>query len=201
TTLRVDGCNGETAGINGSAPARPSVTGPNVTLTATVRAGPLNFRPRPTKSAGRTQMLHRGEQYTAIGRSADNIWVQLDINGTKGWAMTEFLTLSGDINSLAVTDGTQPAAGTPSAAMTATPATPVFTGVQGQALGNMRLRSAPNTQSDRVGGVNWGQTVNILGRSTDGEWLLVEINGLQGWTSQRWYTITQGSLDSVPVLQ
>ncbi len=200
TTLRVDGCNGETAGINGSAPPCPSVTGPNITLTATVRAGPLNFRPSPNKSSGRIKMLHRGEQYTAVGRSADNIWVQLDISGTKGWAMTEFLTLSGDINSLAITDGSQPT-GTPSAAVTATPATPVFTGVQGQALGNMRLRSAPNIRSDRVGGVNWGQTVNILGRSADGEWIFVEANGVQGWTSRRWYTITQGNLESVPVLQ
>jgi uncharacterized protein YraI len=200
TTLRPDGCNGETAGINGSAPPCPELSGPTITLSAVVRAGPLNFRPRPDKSSGRIKMLHRGEEYTAVGRSGDNIWVQLDVNGTKGWSMTEFLTLSGDINTLAVTDGTQ-SSGTPSAAATTTPPTPVFTGVQAQALGNMRLRAAPNTRSDRVGGVNWGQIVNVLGRSANGEWIFVEINGLQGWTSLRWYKVTQGSMDSVPVLQ
>lgn len=205
TTLLPDGCNSEVAGINGS--AQPCSATPNTTttvsLTVTVRAGPLNFRPRPTKSATRISMLHRGEQYTAIGRSADNIWVQLDVKGTIGWAMTEFLTLSGDINTLPITDGTQPtttttASGTPGP--TTTPA-PAFTGVQGQALGNMRLRAAPNLTSDRVGGVTWGQIVNVLGRTANGEWLFVEISGVQGWTSLRWYRIIQGDIATVPVIQ
>lgn len=207
TNLRADGCNGETAGINGSAPACSQVAGTTtgVTLTATVRAGPLNFRPQPNKSSGRIQLIRRGEQYPAIGRSADNIWVQLNVNGTTGWAMTEFLTLSGDINALSITDGSQPTTttstvnGTPGAP-TATPG-PTYTGVQAQALGNMRLRSAPNLTSGRVGNVDWGEIVNILGRTSNGLWILVEINGVQGWTSAQWYQITQGSLDSVPVLQ
>jgi hypothetical protein len=42
------------------------VKGTAVTMSVTVRAGPLNFRPQPVKESGRIQMIHRGEQYTAL---------------------------------------------------------------------------------------------------------------------------------------
>jgi uncharacterized protein YraI len=184
----------------------------NATLTATVKAGPLYFRPNPTKTGDPYGFIHRGESYPAIGRSADNVWIQLEVDGVVGWSMSEFLTLSGNINALAITDGTAAATtitgdevnilqestpgleGTPQP-----PGEPTFTGVRARALGNIRLRAQPNDSSDRLGNVPWGSEVDVVGRSGDGLWLQIVLDGTQGWSARSWYEIIQGDLNSVPI--
>jgi uncharacterized protein YraI len=212
TTLLPNGCNGETAGINGSAPPCPEqaqIIG-NATLTATVKAGPLYFRPNPNKNGDPYGFIHRGESYPAIGRSADNIWIQLEVDGVVGWSMTEFLTLSGNINSLAITDGTAPSAtGDGVAGVPESPSTiegtpqpleePTFTGVRARALGNIRLRTQPNDLAERIGNVAWGSEVEVIGRSGDGLWLQIVVDGVQGWSARAWYEIIQGDLTTVPI--
>ena len=208
TTLFPDGCNGPTAGINGSAAACPDRT-PGITMPVVVRAGPLYFRPQPSQSSGYIEFLHRGEQYTAVGRSADNIWINLEAHGTTAWSMTEFLTLSGNINDLPITDGSVP----PSTVTTTTgttdtgadtttqsQTTTVATGVRAVAQGNMRLRSGPGNNFDRVGNVDWGQEVGVLGRSVDSFWLKIEADGVTGWSSAGWYALSTGTVADLPVV-
>lgn len=219
TTLLPDGCNGETAGVNGSAAPCPgrsatltlaaTATPQPITLSVTVRAGPLNFRPQPSKESGRISFLHRGEQYTAIGRSRDNIWLQLQVGNETGWAMVEFLTPQGDINMLPITDGTAQTAA-PAVALTptstgvavvaprATP-TPNIPNVQARALGNMRLREGPGNSFDRIASIPWGAVVKVIGLSSDRKWIQIDFNGMQGWSSRDWYEVIEGDIDALPI--
>jgi uncharacterized protein YraI len=235
TTLFPDGCNSQMAGINGipNVCAATSLAAA-ASLPVTVDRGPLNFRSSPNKSAGVLQILRRGQQYTAVGRSADNIWVQLDINGTRGWCMSEFLTLGGDINSLAITDGTSPAATTSTTTTTTSPtdsnpgtvaatvlvlnadgtsttvtapvdagannaATTPIASVRARAVGNMRVRDVPNDNGNRVAGVAWGQEVELIGRSADGLWFKLVVDGVTGWSSSAWYEVIQGDVNALPI--
>ncbi len=111
--------------------------------------------------------------------------------------MVQYLTIQGDINSLSVTDGSQPQASTattPALGTTLGENSPpalsqpvAATGVQARALGNMRLRAQPNDNSARVGNLAWGDIIPVLGRSADGKWILVSANGVQGWSAREWY--------------
>lgn len=208
TTLFQDGCNSEVAGINGNAapcPERVMTTSAPVASTnmsVTVAAGPLNFRPAPAQSALPIQTISRGEQYTAVGRSADNIWIQLQVNGVTGWAMSEFLTLSGDINALAVTDNSgsaSPESATDAPETLAPVQPPALASVQAVARGYMRIRDIPNQSGTRIGSVPWGEQVGVMGRSRDGQWLLIQHQGVTGWSSRAWYEIVTGSYDGLPI--
>jgi hypothetical protein len=210
TTLFEDGCNGATAGVNGSAASCPERT-PGISMPVVVRAGPLYFRPEPNRESGYIEFLHRGEEYVAVGRSADNIWINLEAHGRVAWSMTEFLTLSGNINDLPITDGSVPlTTGLPTTGDAAAgnvvtigdgagQTAPVPTGIRAVAVGNMRIRSGPGDGFERIGNVDWGQEVNVLGRSADNFWLKIESNGVTGWSSLGWYEFISGSLEEVPV--
>jgi uncharacterized protein YgiM (DUF1202 family) len=63
----------------------------------------------------------------------------------------------------------------------------------------MRIRSGPGDGFERIGNVDWGQVVNVLGRSADNFWLKIESNGVTGWSSLGWYEFTSGSLEEVPI--
>ena len=63
-----------------------------------------NCPARTTPSLGK---LQQGQEVTVIGRNSDSTWVQIerpDGAGT-GWVSAEFVTISGDVNSLPVTSG------------------------------------------------------------------------------------------------
>jgi hypothetical protein len=125
--------------------------------------------------------------------------------------MTEFLTLSGNINDLPITDGSVPlTTGLPTTGDAAAgnvvtigdgagQTAPVPTGIRAVAVGNMRIRSGPGDGFERIGNVDWGQEVNVLGRSADNFWLKIESNGVTGWSSLGWYEFISGSLEEVPV--
>lgn len=201
TVLLPGGCNGATAGINGSdLPCPDQVQAANlvvatpapVSLPVTVSAGPLHFRAEPSQEAETLDLISEGEQYTASGRTGDNLWVQLAVEGQVGWSMAEFLTLEGDINQLGVVAG-----GTTIPVMPVTTALP--TGVQAQALASVRLREGADISLTRIGEVRHGQMVTVIGRNGDGSWLKVEVNGVQGWALSQWFQIISGDVGSVGV--
>jgi uncharacterized protein YraI len=103
TSLPLEGCSNGVCDQTGLL-----FSGTGTSLGVVVRAGPLYFRTAPNRDATTTRTISEGEAYTAIGRSADNVWVQLMVQGEIGWSMSEFLTLEGDINTLSITDGTAP---------------------------------------------------------------------------------------------
>jgi uncharacterized protein YgiM (DUF1202 family) len=189
-----------------------AVVGSLTTLTATagvvkltitvssayVRSGPSLLLPRVTS-------IFKGETYTILGRTADNIWVKLDVAGapTETWTLAAIGILSGDLNSVPVTAGVAlpPATSTNSApasgaapaggAVTPAPAPSSAAGSGGApvpganftvTVKSVNLRASPTTLSSKVGALYSGQTAPVLGRSADVQWLqVITGEGIIGW--------------------
>lgn len=64
----------------------------------------------------------------------------------------------------------------------------------------LRLRSGPGTTFDPVGLVSPADTLTLLGRSSGGDWLYVEVGrtGQQAWTAA-WFVTASGDVASLPV--
>jgi uncharacterized protein YraI len=193
TTLLPDGCNGATAGINGSAPSctggtttPPSGTAPN---TVTVNTSVLNFRPAPSLNTTPLRTVLRGAQYTPVGRTADNAWIQYRVDGVLGWSVARLMILNGDINLLPISTSTTTPPTTP----------PSPTGVTARAKAYMKIRSGPGLQYPRIDGIPYGTIVNVLGRSGDGQWIQIQVGNTIGWSAAAYYELVAGNVNNIPI--
>lgn len=109
-------------------PTEAKATGVTFTLTAKSAFA----RALPSLSSPRAASLFKGQTYNVLARSADGLWLKLDYASlfTEAWVVKSYGTVTGDVASLPVAEGTSgvsapaptsPAAGaTPSASGTAT---------------------------------------------------------------------------------
>jgi uncharacterized protein YraI len=79
--------------------------------SATARS--VNLRSGPGTLSPVIQLLPAETAITPTGRSADNGWVQADVNGQSGWLFAELLRLDIDINTLPVIEIAAPVAAGP----------------------------------------------------------------------------------------
>ncbi len=156
-------------------------------VTATVNISVLNFRRAPSLTAEVLAKLNRGETYPVTGRTADNAWAQLTVNGVSGWVSAQYVTFTGDFNSVPVVTGESPAP---------PPVQP--TGVKGRVMGNLRVRESPTTRSKQIGLMPWGTEVDLLGINEGHSWYMVSFNGVVGWSYAPWIRIIQGTFDQLP---
>lgn len=180
-------------------PLLPSASGSTVTtggstvtttnITATVNVWLLNFRATPDLNGVVLTKLPKGTSYPVVGRSGDNLWVQLLVDGGTGWVYAQYVTLSGDINTLPVVAGTE-----------YTPPEIGPTGVFGRVMGNLRIRAEPTTASDMIGLMPWGTEIEILGKDEGHWWYLLRYGDVLGWAYAPWIWLIEGSLDQVPYM-
>ena len=69
----------------------------------------VNIRAAPGITSAVIGTLAAGEEAVAIGRSTENNWVQIQYQGTTGWAAAWLLVFPGDTFQLPVTTDVQPA--------------------------------------------------------------------------------------------
>jgi uncharacterized protein YraI len=101
-------------------PAGPVTAAPTVNLR--LRSGPGTTYPQ-------IAIVPTGVSVPVEGRNADSTWVYVNYNGTKGWMSKAYTTISGDLNSVPVTQapGTTPTVTTtPPPATTLPPTTTGF---------------------------------------------------------------------------
>lgn len=172
--------------------AVPSVAPPAAGgITATVNTARLNVRTGPSADNNIITTISRGQTYPATGRTGDNAWLQIAVAGQNGWSAARYLTLSGDINALPVVQD-QGGGGAPAPA-------PQPTGARGRVLANLRLRAEPTTRSAQIGGLDWGEIVDIAGRSSNHSWYqIIRASGQTGWAYAPLIRITEGSFDALP---
>ncbi len=159
------------------------------TLTATVSIATLNFRASPSLTAPILAKLNQGASYPATGRTADNQWVRLSVDGGSGWVYAQYVSLSGDINTLPVVED---------AGYTPPPIQP--TGVRGQVLGNLRIRAEPTTRSAQIGLMPWGTEIDLLGKNGGHSWYLLQYGDVVGWSYAPWIRIIAGAFDQLPYM-
>ncbi len=159
-------------------------------ITATVNVWLLNFRATPSLTGQVLAKLPRDSTYPATGRTGDNLWVQVVVDGGTGWVYAQYVALSGDINALPVVAGheaQQPPEIKP-------------TGVRGRVMGNLRIREQPTVRSKQIGLMPWGSEIDLLGKNGGHTWYLVQYGDVVGWSYAPWIRIIEGAFDQLPYM-
>lgn len=162
-------------------------------LSATVvRASVLNARNAPSLGGGVVGRLLRGQTYQVIGRDENAQWFLLQLSGFQGWAWGFYLFIDGNEFNAPVRSATS---------LFPIPDGFVDTGVIAQTRAVMKLRSSPDVFSQQIGRIDWGGFLPVVGRTPNNDWYLVLWKGTIGWVSTGFIRITQGDLNSVPIVQ
>jgi N-acetylmuramoyl-L-alanine amidase len=145
----------------------------------TVRAlGNMRIRTQPSLNGEQVGLIGWGEQAALL--EVSNGWFKINYQGLIGWSSGEwFEVVTGNINNLIVHEATSPVVTT------------------AQALGNVRIREAPDLSAARVGMVPWGGVVIVKAVDPTGEWHLIDYNGIVGWSVRSWYQVITGDVGAL----
>ncbi len=161
---------------------------------ATVTTPRLNVRSGPGSSYSVLTTVPKGRLITLIGRTSNNAYANVLADGIEGWVTTLYIRASVPISSLPVTwvqptavPGVVPTATlTPvaGASSTAVPVGPTAVITTGQ----LNVRAGPGPGYAIVATVSQGETVDLVGRTSDLAWVKIEIPGTEitGWISSRY---------------
>jgi len=163
---------------------QPPLTG-GVTVTSYYT---INIRSGPGSSYASVGLLPDTATVVVSGRSSDNQWLLVDFNGQTGWVASWLCFVSGDLNSVPVTDQTGGSAPSPSAP----------SGVTATATINVNIRSGPATSYALIGVLPLDATADVAGRTGDNNWLNIAYNGQTGWVAA-WLCAVNGDLNGIPV--
>jgi uncharacterized protein YgiM (DUF1202 family) len=146
--------------------AAPQPTAQPSSNTVTVIAATLNVRSEPRIGNNVITRISRGQQFGAIGRSSDGLWVQLDLgNGQTGW-----------VSSAYVTDSSTASAG--------------LSGLTLRSTVRLLVRATPSVEADAVALLLPSEVAQIVGRSSDGLWWQVNDGGTVGWVSAQFVELS-----------
>ncbi|MCB0045212.1 MAG: SH3 domain-containing protein [Caldilineaceae bacterium] len=163
----------------------------------------LNARSEPSTDGEVVMIVPEGTELPVTAVSDDGEWVEVTLeDGRSGWLTVEFVTITGDLAGLeqgAVEPTPEPATATePITGTTALTDTTTVTGtstvtdtqpqpdvdpmVSIDNLLGATARSAPDTGADSIATLARGTELPALGRSTDDEWVQVELeDGTEAW--------------------
>jgi Bacterial SH3 domain len=67
----------------------------------------LNIRQGPARTTASLGKLQKGQEVTVVGRNGDGTWLQIQLPAKTdlGWVSADFVTVTGDVNTLPVTSG------------------------------------------------------------------------------------------------
>ncbi|MCS6869936.1 MAG: PA14 domain-containing protein [Anaerolineae bacterium] len=152
-----------------------------------VNANLLNVRAADSPTATILEQIRGGSLVTVLARNSAATWLRIRTpSGVIGWVNANFIqTNLPDIRSLPV-DGTVGSAPQP-------------TGVRGQLTSGLRLREGPGFTFRQLTIIEWGEIVDLVGRSSDGQWYEVIYRGQRGWIYALYVRIIQGNPFSLPI--
>ena len=146
-----------------------------------VTTGALNVRIGPGIGAAVRGSLRQGAQFFIVGRQPDGDWLEIQSGVGRGWVKAS------------LTD----AGGVTGAGEQVPPSTQGPVAIINTAF--LNVRSGPATFYTKVGTLGGGARVAIVGKTADGQWLLVEAPFGRGWINLR-YVLTQNYFGSAPVV-
>lgn len=153
-----------------------------VVVNSVVRAG-------PGVQAARLGTLGRGRQFYILGTNADGSWLRIRYQFGEGWIATVNTDQAGSLDLVA------PSAGTPAPELPRTdiPRAIVNTGA-------LNLRSGPGDFFTSLGVLAQGESLPIIGRTSDNAWLLVESALGEGWLNAR-LVRTENFFGNAPIIR
>ena len=168
-------------------PGNPSPGNPPVTNVSAIPAVNANMRSGPGVTFSVVATAFAGVSLPVVARDPTSNWILVNKSGTQGWIAVWLCTISGSLSGLPVsTGGTTTPGGGASGPVTAT------------ANLTMNIRNGPSTNHAVIGYVPGGETVSVVGRADDSQWIDINRNGVQGWIAG-WLCTIHGDLTSLPV--
>ncbi len=175
----------------------PAVT--SESLVATVNLDPgvsLHMRASPNITSLSVALLSNGTAVPILAVSADGEWYRVSYEGSEGWIMAQYTSVTGDISTLPIMYqivlSTQENENTPDATSELPMATVIL-----QPGANLHMRASPNITSLSVALLSNGTAVPILAVSADGEWYRVSYEGSEGWIMAEYVSVT-GDVSTLP---
>ena len=184
----------------------PSTEAPAADVSVTVSSTfGLNARALPNADAEIITLLENEQTLSAVARSADNTWVQVQLeNGDLAWVFVDLVRIVGDLNSLPVSNGeaatstatTGVVTGTETISGTVPPATGVVTGTtpvtsttglqtaagapQGVTIVisstlGVNARSTTSTDAEVLTVLEPGTELEAIAQNADGTWVQVPL--------------------------
>lgn len=183
---------------------------PSVKVWASVTATRLNVRSGPGTGHPVIAQIEYPKNYIVLGAVPDMSWVLIDLkDGREGWVSNEWVylwaadsTLNQDLDGDTYQDfvfkiprvhvDVLPGQFT----AVARPQVPV----KGRVNDNLNLRDGPSAFASRViGTVPVGASVDIEARNRNGAWYLVDYQGVRGWLSAMFVSLTEGRVSDLLV--
>ena len=169
---------------------QPGANDPQVTMleTATIRQGPGMVYP----VFGVTPI---GGRAIVVGNSEDGLWWAIKLETTTGWVYKSY-TYAQKTDSVPVVKN-------PELPGNVSPGVPGSGAPAAITLEPINVRSGPSNSYDSYGQIPIGTRLAVIGKSADGEWLVINLptsiaaNG-QGWVAARY--VQAENIGSVPVV-
>jgi uncharacterized protein YraI len=160
---------------------------PTGNVVAVVNTSLLNVRTGPGVNFEAFTRVARGDRLVLSARNADSTWLRATTpNGSIGWVSAPFVVFSsGNASLLPVTGGV--------------PGVPGSTGTRGRVSTALRLRAGPGTNFPIQTVITAGVILDIVGRSSNGQWLQVRYGAVTGWVYAPYVLVVSGNLGSVPI--
>jgi uncharacterized protein YraI len=152
-----------------------------------VAFGRVNVRSGPSITYAVVGQLEIEDEAPVTARSNyNNDWLYIENEFIAGWVAYFTVTVRGDVSDLPVL--------IPDAASgeLVPPITQIYTSF------NVRLHSRPAFTSPITGVVPFDTMVSPLGVTTNGRWLFVAYDGMEGWASTQLFEITEEQLATIP---
>ncbi len=183
---------------------------------ATVRPDTLNMRHGPDTDYAIIAKLVRGTPLTLLARDDipwNGIWVYVRTpEGQEGWVSSDYLDVRAglDVEALPVREapadyGTpmadEPAAETPAedAAPAESGGFPEGSGVPAQIIAPVNMRTGAGTGYRVITTLARGTNALAKGRNATMDWVLVSVNGQEGWVYWEYIQLLSGYLSQLPV--
>ncbi len=179
----------------------------------------LTLRVGPGTEWRQLGILPVGTNVRLDGRDNSGAWARgITQNGEVGWMAARYLSVGDDsIFALPVIDreapisveapppGAVPVTASNEPAQQEAPApvaAPIEGGVVATALANVNMRGGPSTEYNRVGGLRYGEQINIDGRDPFVNWVRgVNGEGVVGWVSTNFISLDYNSVAALPVVE
>ena len=169
---------------------QPKSNDPQVTMleTATIRQGPsLEYPVFGVTSTGSKAIV--------VGDSEDGQWWAIQLETKTGWVYKSYTYAQKTDN--------VPVLKNPDLPNTVTPSVPGSGAPAAVAIEPINVRSGPGNTYDSYGKISIGTSFAVIGRSSDGEWLVINLptsiapDG-QGWVAARY--VQAENIGNVPVI-
>lgn len=144
----------------------------------------LNVRTGPGVNYALLGQVAGGTTLPIVGRSANNTWYQVETPLGTGWVSAAYVALRNEYGAAPITTGNL------AGAAVSGPIAIVNTGA-------LHIRSGPGPQYTSLGTLAGGEEAQIIGRSADWSWWLLETRVGTGWASSM-YIIARGDTTGVP---